>query len=68
MTQLWARAKPLPHNPFIDSRSTYLNHMDCFDAVSCLFFQQSCRVPHGDARARGGILCSWSSLYSVQPS
>ncbi len=62
ITQLWARAKPLPENPFIDSRSTYLNHMDPFDAVSCLFFQQSCRVPHGDARARGGILCSWPDI------
>lgn len=62
ITQLWARAAPLPENPFIDSRSTYLNHMDAFDAVSCLFFQQSCRQPKGDARARGGILCSWPDI------
>ena len=62
VTQLWARAKPLPANPFIDSRSTYLNHMDPFDAVSCLFFQQSCRRRQGDASARGGILCSWPDI------
>lgn len=62
ITQLWARAEPLPDNPFLDSRSTYLNHMDAFDAVSCLFFQQSCRRPHGDARALGGILCSWPDI------
>ena len=62
ITQLWARATPLPENPFIDSRSTYLNHMDRFDAVSCLFFQQSCRSAHGDAKARGGILCSWPDI------
>ena len=62
ITQLWARANPLKENPFIDSRSTYLNHMDAFDAVSCQFFQQSCRQPQGDARARGGILCSWPDI------
>ena len=62
ITQLWAKAAPLPKNPFIDSRSTYLNHMEPFDAVSCLFFQQSCRVSHGDERARGGILCSWPDI------
>ena len=62
ITQLWAKATPLPNNPYIDSRSTYLNHMDPFDAVSCLFFQQSCRVAHGDAKARGGILCSWPDI------
>lgn len=62
ITQLWSRANPLKENPFIDSRSTYLNHMDAFDAVSCLFFQQSCRQPHGDALARGGILCSWPDI------
>jgi hypothetical protein len=62
ITQLWARANPLPENPFIDSRSTYINHMDPFDAVSCLFFQQSCRRPHGDDKALGGILCSWPDI------
>lgn len=62
ITQLWARANSLPENPFIDSRSTYLNHMDPFDAVSCLFFQQSCRRPHGDNKALGGILCSWPDI------
>jgi hypothetical protein len=36
--------------------------MDAFDAVSCLLFQQSCRQPQGDARARGGILCSWPDI------
>jgi len=62
ITQLWARTNPLPNNPFIDSRSTYLNHMDPFDAVSCLFFQQSCRTPYGNAKARGAILCSWPDI------
>lgn len=62
ITQLWARAKPLPENPFIDCRSTYLNHMDPFEMISTLLFQQSCRRPHGDAMARGGILCSWPDI------
>lgn len=62
VTQLWARANPLPENPFIDSRSTYINHMDPFEVVSTFLFQQSCRRPHGDARALGGILCSWPDI------
>jgi hypothetical protein len=62
ITQLWARANPLPQNPFIDSRSTYINHMDPFEIVSTFLFQQSCRQPHGDARALGGIMCSWPDI------
>ncbi|WP_265594151.1 family 20 glycosylhydrolase [Haloferula sp. BvORR071] len=62
ITQLWARANPLPENPFIDSRSTYLNHIDPFEVVSTFLFQQPCRQPHGDARALGGILCSWPDI------
>ena len=62
ITQLWARANPLPENPFIDCRSTYLNHMDPFEVVSTFLFQQSCRRPHGDDMARGGILCSWPDI------
>ena len=62
ITQLWARANPLPENPFIDSRSTYINHMDPFEVVSTFLFQQSCRRPHGDATALGGILCSWPDI------
>lgn len=62
ITQLWARANPLPENPFIDSRSTYLNHMDPFEVVSTFLFQQPCRRPHGDARALGSVLCSWPDI------
>ncbi len=62
ITQLWARANPLPQNPFIDSRSTYINHMDPFECVSTFLFQQSCRRPHGDDRALGGVLCSWPDI------
>lgn len=62
ITQLWARAEPLPENPFIDCRSTYINHMDPFEVVSTFLFQQPCRRPHGDARALGGILCSWPDI------
>lgn len=62
ITQLWARANPLPENRFIDCRSTYLNHMDPFEVVSTFLFQQSCRRPHGDAKALGGILCSWPDI------
>lgn len=62
ITQLWARANPLPQNPFIDCRSTYLNHMDPFEVVSTFLFQQSCRRPHGDDTALGGILCSWPDI------
>lgn len=62
ITQLWARANPLPQNPYIDCRSTYINHMDPFEVVSTFLFQQSCRLPHGDDRALGGILCSWPDI------
>lgn len=62
ITHLWARAEPLPENPFIDSRSTYINHMDPFEVVSTFLFQQSCRRPHGDSKALGGILCSWPDI------
>ncbi len=62
ITQLWARANPLPRNPFIDSRSTYINHMDPFEVVSTFLFQQSCRRPHGDDTALGGILGSWPDI------
>jgi hypothetical protein len=62
ITQLWARANPLPENPFIDCRSTYINHMDPFEVVSTFLFQQSCRRPHGDDKALGGILCSWPDI------
>lgn len=62
ITQLWARAEPLPANPFLDSRSTYINHMDPHECVSTFLFQQPCRRPHGDARALGGVLCSWPDI------
>lgn len=62
ITQLWARANPLKENPFLDSRSTYINHMDPHEAVSTFLFQQSCRVPHGDERVLGGILASWPDI------
>lgn len=62
ITQLWARADPHPENPFIDSRSTYINHMDPFEIVSTFLFQQSCRAPHGDAYRLGGIMCSWPDI------
>lgn len=62
ITQLWGRANPLPENPFIDSRSTYINHMDPFEIVSTFLFQQPCGKPHGDARALGSILCSWPDI------
>jgi len=62
ITHLWSSSKQLPENPFLDSRSTYLNHVDPFEMISCLLFQQPCRVPHGDDRALGGILCSWPDI------
>ncbi len=62
ITQLWARANPLTENPFIDCRSTYINHMDSFEVISTFLFQQSCRRPHGDEKALGSILCSWPDI------
>lgn len=62
ITQLWARAEPLKENPFLDSRSTYINHMDPHECVSTFLFQQPCRRPHGDAQALGGVLCSWPDV------
>ena len=59
--QLWTgRAVPLEGHAYMDSRANYLNHMDPLSGVSQLFYQQPCRLPHGDEFALGGILCCWN--------
>lgn len=57
--QTWAQAKPLAHLRHIDSRSNYVNHMESLDFAVRMFFQQPCRVPHGDEHQLGGILAHW---------
>jgi len=57
--QTWAQAKPLAHLRHIDSRSNYVNHMESLDFAVRMFFQQPCRVPHGDDHHLGGILAHW---------
>lgn len=62
ITHLWTGgAKPIGNNPYIDSRATYVNHMDPLGGVPRLFFMQPCWQEDGkDPRAMGGILCSWA--------
>ena len=62
ITQLWKHSDPLPGNPFIDSRWTYINHMDPFECVTNYLFRQPCGRPHGDDRALGSIHCSWPDI------
>jgi hypothetical protein len=62
ITQLWARTPPLTKNPFLDSRSTYINHMDPHEAVFTFLHRASCNVPFGNDRALGGVLCSWPDI------
>ncbi len=62
ITHLWARTPPLPKNPFLDSRSTYINHMDPHETVFTFLHRAPCQVAFGDARARGGVLCSWPDI------
>lgn len=57
--QLWAQSEPLKGHAYIDSRANYINHLDPLCAPVRLFFQQPCRVPNGDKKRLGGILCSW---------
>lgn len=57
--QTWAQASPMNGVHHIDSRSNYVNHMEALDFATRMFFQQPCRVPHGDEQQLGGILCHW---------
>ncbi len=62
ITQLWTgSAKPLPGMRYIDSRATYLNHMDPLGGILRLYFMQPCWVENAgkDPNALGSILCSW---------
>jgi hypothetical protein len=60
--QTWAQAQPRRGNRHIDSRSNYVNHLEALDAAVRMFFQQPCRVPHGDDTNLGGILCYWPDI------
>jgi hypothetical protein len=62
ITHLWARTPPLAKNPFLDSRSTYINHMDPHEAVFTFLHRAPCQVAFGNDRARGGVLCSWPDI------
>ncbi len=57
--QAWAQSEALEGHPLIDSRSNYINHLDPLAGMYRLFYQQPCRVPHGDEIYLGGILCCW---------
>lgn len=60
ITQLWrGQTTPMPGIPYLDSLANYINHLDPFDGPVCIFFQQPCRVPKGNALALGSILCHW---------
>lgn len=63
--QTWATATPTSGKRHIDSRSNYVNHLTALDAPLRMFFQQPCRVPHGDDINLGGILCYWPDLHVV---
>jgi hypothetical protein len=62
INQLWASVSPRANNPFIDSRSNYINHLDAFDGPIRAYFQQVCRTPKETDQALGGILCYWPDV------
>ncbi|MBI9016408.1 MAG: family 20 glycosylhydrolase [Phycisphaerae bacterium] len=68
VTQLWSGSgKPTGKNPYIDSRSNYLNHLDPLAGYYRLFFQQPCRTHKGDDKALGGIFCYWPDNAIAEP-
>lgn len=61
ITQLWTGAqKPVRKNDFIDSRATYLNHMDPHAGVYRMFMTQPCRGESPRNRGLGGEICLWN--------
>ncbi|MGA0845810.1 MAG: family 20 glycosylhydrolase, partial [Luteolibacter sp.] len=67
INQLWASYAPRANNPYIDSRSNYINHLDAFDGPIRAYFQQVCRVPKETDQALGGILCYWPDVNIDDP-
>mgnify|MGYP001947808929 CR=1 FL=1 len=63
VSQTWANSRPFGGTKHIDSRSNYVNHLEALDFASRMFFQQPCRVPHGDEVQIGGILAYWPDTY-----
>ncbi|NWK54400.1 family 20 glycosylhydrolase [Verrucomicrobiaceae bacterium N1E253] len=59
ISQTWATSRPFGGTKHIDSRSNYVNHLEALDFAQRMFFQQPCRVPHGDEVQLGGILAYW---------
>lgn len=59
ISQTWATSRPFGGTRHIDSRSNYVNHLEAMDFAQRMFFQQPCRVPHGDETQLGGILAYW---------
>jgi len=57
--QTWATSRPIPSLRHIDSRANYINHLEALDFAPRIFFQQPCRVPHGDEINLGGIIAHW---------
>ncbi|MCP5538484.1 MAG: family 20 glycosylhydrolase [Akkermansiaceae bacterium] len=57
--QTWATSSPVKGMRHIDSRANYINHLEALDFAPRMFFQQPCRVPHGDEIHLGGILAHW---------
>lgn len=47
---------------YIDSAGGYLNNYDPLLVVQRYFFRQPARVPKGDDKALGGILCCWPDI------
>ena len=43
----------------VDSRHTYLNHMDPLESVVALYFRQYNDVVTGDKLAKGATICNW---------
>ncbi len=64
ITQLWTRRDltGLEGIRQIDSRASYINHMDPFISPLRLFMQQPCDVPAGDETRLGGIICCWPDV------
>jgi hypothetical protein len=61
ITQLWSSGgHPKPGHRYLDSRLSYLNHLDPLAGIYQLYFDRINGAAMGDSLRMGGILCCWN--------
>lgn len=72
ITQAWSAGGkpngPVNGMPWLDSRNSYVNHMDPFDGPCRVLNLAICDRDTGDAQALGGVLCHWPDVYAGAPA